>query len=96
MASHQPFLNYFVSLSRVFIVTNTALASTVALKGRKHLLITDMNCGFSIYYNIKSIKLYKIQRQNVAVFSLSCQSCMCFALGNLSDLPLLYLNLTEN
>lgn len=60
----------------------TALASIAAIKGSKYLLVTyrQKQRGFSIYYNIKSIKLYKIQRQNVAVFSLSCQK--------------LYLNLT--
>lgn len=73
--------DYFVFLSRI-IAVKTALASIVAIKGSKYLLVTYRHklCDFSIYYNIKSIKLYKIQRQNVAVFSLSCQK--------------LYLNLT--
>lgn len=84
-----PFLNYFLSLSRVLTLTSTALASIAAVEGRKYLLVTYRHklCGFSIYYNIKSIKLYKIQRQNVAVFSLSCQNCTCFVLGNLFESP---------
>lgn len=75
-----------VSLSRMLTATSTGLVSIAAIKARKYLLVTYKHklCGFSIYYNIKSIKLYKIQRQNVAVFSLSCT---CFVLGNLFDSP---------
>lgn len=65
----------------------TACASVAAIKGSKYLLVTyrHKRRGFNIYYNIKSIKLYKTQRQNVAVFSLSCQKLYLKLTGHIEN-----------